>query len=351
MREEDFLEEIRRLPGDDSPRLMLADWLDERGDPRGEFIRIQCTLAAMPSDDRHRADLSARCAELEAAVKSQALDELRPAGVRDVRFHRGFIDVVRVEGTQFLEMWRPLARLAPALRALAWGKLPSKQGPAALGRMLEGPTFARISALDLSGNALTFPAIDVLASSKSLRRIETLKLNDNPLGGESGMRLAQSTEFQKLSRLELGRCGLTPRESGVLARNIGLKALETLMLGGNALGDDGFRNVALSASLENLRTLNVVQNEIDLPGITAFAESSRLIRLASLDLSNNWFGDAGAEALATSSSCGRLTELKLLNCGVTDGGLATLRKSPWLARIERLEGSDGTPPHGSSRYA
>ncbi|MCC7424127.1 MAG: TIGR02996 domain-containing protein [Planctomycetaceae bacterium] len=351
MREEDFLEEIRRVPADNAPRLLLADWLDERGDPRGEFIRIQCALAAMPADDSGRKALAERNAELEAEAKSQALAELRPAGVLDVRFHRGFIDRMHVEGTQFLDMWRPIARLAPTLGGLAWRKLPSKQAPAALGKLLEGPAFAHLSALDLSGNALMFPAVDVLASSKAVRRLVTLKLNDNPLGGEAGMRLARSTEFQKLQRLELARCGLTPRETGVLARNAGLTALETLMLGGNALGDDGFRNVALAAPLENLRTLSVVENEIGLPGVTAFAESSRLVRLSNLDLSNNWIGDAGAEALATSSSCGRLTELKLLNCGISEGGLATLRKSPWLARIERLEASDDTPPRRVPRYA
>lgn len=351
MREDDFLDEIRRQPADDAPRLLLADWLDERGDPRGEFIRIQCTLTALPGDDLGRKALTERNAELEADAKAQALKELRPAGIRDVRFQRGFIDRLLVEGTQFLDMWRPIARLAPTLRALQWRKLPSKQAPAALGRMLDGATFAHLSALDLSGNALTFPAMDVLAASKALRRIETLLLNDNPLGGEAGMRLARSTEFQKLRKLEMVRCGLTPREMGVLARNTGLTGLETLMLGGNALGDDGFRNVALSASLENLRTLSVVQNEIGLPGVTSFAESSRMVRLANLDLSINWIGDAGAEALATSSSCGRLTELKLLNCGITEEGLASLQKSPWLARIERLETSDETRPRGFPRYA
>ena len=36
-----FLQAIRDAPDDDAPRLIYADWLDERGDPRGEFIRVQ----------------------------------------------------------------------------------------------------------------------------------------------------------------------------------------------------------------------------------------------------------------------------------------------------------------------
>ncbi|HKB06377.1 MAG TPA: TIGR02996 domain-containing protein [Gemmataceae bacterium] len=32
-------------PGDDAPRLIYADWLDERGDPRGEYLRLDSELA------------------------------------------------------------------------------------------------------------------------------------------------------------------------------------------------------------------------------------------------------------------------------------------------------------------
>jgi uncharacterized protein (TIGR02996 family) len=40
--QEAFLKAIQEQPEDDGPRLMYADWLEERGDPRGEFIRVQC---------------------------------------------------------------------------------------------------------------------------------------------------------------------------------------------------------------------------------------------------------------------------------------------------------------------
>ena len=39
-----FLQAIVEAPDDDTPRLIYADWLEERGDPRGEFIRLQCRL-------------------------------------------------------------------------------------------------------------------------------------------------------------------------------------------------------------------------------------------------------------------------------------------------------------------
>jgi uncharacterized protein (TIGR02996 family) len=39
-----FLEAIRADPADDTTRLVFADWLDERDDPLGEFIRLQMEL-------------------------------------------------------------------------------------------------------------------------------------------------------------------------------------------------------------------------------------------------------------------------------------------------------------------
>src|SRR5215813_14910898 len=62
-----FLEAIRAAPDDDGPRLVYADWLEERGDPRGEFIRIQCVLEHIADDAPERPDLEAREQELRAA--------------------------------------------------------------------------------------------------------------------------------------------------------------------------------------------------------------------------------------------------------------------------------------------
>jgi uncharacterized protein (TIGR02996 family) len=36
-------------PDDDTPRLVLADWLEEHDDPRGEMVRLQVRLAALPA--------------------------------------------------------------------------------------------------------------------------------------------------------------------------------------------------------------------------------------------------------------------------------------------------------------
>jgi len=43
--DEAFIREIVGRPGDDLPRLVYADWLDERDDPRGTFLRAEVEWA------------------------------------------------------------------------------------------------------------------------------------------------------------------------------------------------------------------------------------------------------------------------------------------------------------------
>lgn len=55
--EKGFLQAIIENPDDDGLRLIYADWLEERGDPRGKFIRVQCQLAHLGSDAPYREEL------------------------------------------------------------------------------------------------------------------------------------------------------------------------------------------------------------------------------------------------------------------------------------------------------
>jgi uncharacterized protein (TIGR02996 family) len=51
---EDHIAAIRAAPDDDAPRLVYADWLLERGDPRGVLIILQCGPATEESKRRVR---------------------------------------------------------------------------------------------------------------------------------------------------------------------------------------------------------------------------------------------------------------------------------------------------------
>jgi uncharacterized protein (TIGR02996 family) len=64
-----FLAAIGACPADDALRLVYGDWLEQRGDPRAEFLRLDCQLAAFPPEDARsielRRQLAARFAGLE----------------------------------------------------------------------------------------------------------------------------------------------------------------------------------------------------------------------------------------------------------------------------------------------
>src|SRR5262249_56269648 len=62
--ERGFLRAIRDEPDDDALRLIFADWLEERADPRGTLMRLQVTRAGLPPDDPRRPELEQQEAEL-----------------------------------------------------------------------------------------------------------------------------------------------------------------------------------------------------------------------------------------------------------------------------------------------
>jgi uncharacterized protein (TIGR02996 family) len=90
-----FLRDICANPEDDTPRLIYADWLDERGEEaRAEFIRVQCEMYQREIVQGRRwlkghvraHELSR---ELEAAVWSGLPESMRP-----MIWRRGFVDEV-----------------------------------------------------------------------------------------------------------------------------------------------------------------------------------------------------------------------------------------------------------------
>src|SRR4051812_19383817 len=92
MLEEDaFLAAIRAAPGDDAPRLIYADWLDEQGrHDQAEAIRLE---------QQYRHSLN-RLAELHLSVDLDWANRVFPANGFEVRYCPpdrmiGFIKVIR----------------------------------------------------------------------------------------------------------------------------------------------------------------------------------------------------------------------------------------------------------------
>lgn len=74
-----LLADVYARPHEDGPRLVYADFLQERGDPRGEFITLQCGAR---DEKKERTLLKAH--------EKKWLGALAPALAKDVEFRRGF---------------------------------------------------------------------------------------------------------------------------------------------------------------------------------------------------------------------------------------------------------------------
>jgi uncharacterized protein (TIGR02996 family) len=68
MNDQDFVRAILADPGNDSVRLAYADWLEERGDPRAEYLRLDAELANPELRNRERVRLENRRLEIHVAV-------------------------------------------------------------------------------------------------------------------------------------------------------------------------------------------------------------------------------------------------------------------------------------------
>jgi uncharacterized protein (TIGR02996 family) len=202
MEPEALLHAIRADPDDETVRLVYADWLEEHGNPRSEFIRVQCELARLfdpvPRLDRPRDSEHARIGseedqlsnqELYLALKErerQLLTALEPAWVGPLwslfedwttrrSFRRGFVESVRLSPREFTTHAPTLFEWCPLIRDL---RIASDADHLAVA--LASPYMARVEQLDLGG--YFWPQEDhllALGSSPYLSQLKTLRLGDN----------------------------------------------------------------------------------------------------------------------------------------------------------------------------
>src|SRR5437763_1336214 len=128
-----FLRMIAAAPDDDAPRLVYADWLEEHGDPRGAFIRVQCALAALPDDDPRR----------PLAGHAAAWTQEFAGRVGGWQFRRGFVEEITLSAEAFLEHAPDLLR-AGTVRTVRLHDCRD-----ALGKLARLPALGQVDGLDL----------------------------------------------------------------------------------------------------------------------------------------------------------------------------------------------------------
>ena len=78
-----FIRAIQAELHDDAPRLIYADWLEERGDLRAEYLRFQVELARTWTSTERKPRLCARLEELASTIDPAPLTRAVPGGKID----------------------------------------------------------------------------------------------------------------------------------------------------------------------------------------------------------------------------------------------------------------------------
>ena len=214
--EQSFLSAICDRPDDDTVRLVYADWLEESGQPaRGEFIRGQVELAGLPpgtpADERRRAALFAREAELWKAHGAKWLEPFRPYARRD-SFSRGFVQRVEVPANLFLQNAERWFALTPLTRV--------KFTPCRVWDQVRG-VYTRLRELVLADNEIGSEGARVLAGMRQLGGLESLDVRGNRITDRGARSLAQSEHLGRLRELRITKNAIRDRNWAVLEGRFG----------------------------------------------------------------------------------------------------------------------------------
>jgi uncharacterized protein (TIGR02996 family) len=341
--EDAFLADIVEHPGDDAPRLIYADWLEERGDPaslaRAEFIRVQCALAGLADDDPRRWPLEWREQELLRAYgDAWGGPMVGLAGAWE--FRRGFVEGVALRPQQFLERAERLFRVAP-VRRLQLGLEGQPFGQpdeeyTMLARVAESPYLSRLTALRIHHFfEMTLPVGLAVAESPYVTGLEELALCRMNLGDEGMRVLVGSLPRLRLRRLDLSGTPLSPASVRILAESPHLAGLTTLGLAGTGLTLEHLRVLGASPHLGRLTELDLSGNGLDAGSAAALAGVPLPGRLRALDLGANRLGDTGVRSWG-GLPLGQLTRLDLSRNDIRAAGVQTLTGNHSLSRLTRL---------------
>jgi uncharacterized protein (TIGR02996 family) len=383
--QETFLAAILESPEDDLPRLAYADWLEEQGDPRSEFIRVQIEFSRNPFSPRQRA-LQKRQNELlmqHGSVWARPLDE------RNIKweFHRGFIESVSLASEQFAKEASWLFGVAP-IRAVTFGDLLldkliacphldrikevvipyAREDPLSADewrRWFTEPRWEQLTALTFSQRRIDAARARALATSAVFPRLEKLTVIQGGLSRDVAAALF-SSPLPRLTRVKLLSSAIGREGLAALLASCSPDQLQALNLDFSQIGDEGAHQLARVSTWTHLEELELRSNSIRASGARALAsvrwpalkkltlgfdsigdEGLRSLagaaappQLAVLEVNYNYIGPQGVEALTASPLSWNLSALDLSNNPIGDEGVSTLVRSRKLNELQSLDLED-----------
>lgn len=318
-------------PDDLATHRAYADYLQEQGDPRGEFIQVQLALEEPTRTPAERRVLERRERELlneygrewlgilaDELLRMREESEEESNRCYEIHFARGWLDRIACSAAD--------------------------TRPSNLGKMLiEAPEVRLLRELILSYNE---GVIEELARSPFLRNVRVIQIgqqDDYP--GDFIRRLLWCTELPvwigKLPRIEelyLYGGGYNPLRLFSLPNLEHLRILHVHHL----MIRYPLEILAMNSELNNLEQIvfqpyQSPQSLIDLAGVRALVQSPHLRSLTHLRLRGSDLGNVGCTEIVTSGILKRLKVLDLRHGEITDAGARTLADCPDLRRLELLD--------------
>jgi uncharacterized protein (TIGR02996 family) len=362
---ESLLAAVFAHPDDDGPRLVYADYLQQQGDPRGEFIAIQCALARGGNDDRQQRKLERRQEEL---FQSHAKHWSAAVGIGYYPgiFHRGFIKQARITSkdlatygeilfareafTSMVLVTRQypgftdfLSQItsAPQLRTL---EISGGMGDPLASALAKSPLFDHLTHLNVSDTGLQPRATSLLVKSPHLTNLQHLLINNNPLKDQGARAIAKTPSFKNLKHLDVSNTGILAPGASALVASKYLRCLEHLNLSNSQLASEGIQSMVQGWELPALTTLYLSNTNLGDVGALALARSPRLANLKNLDVSHNRIWMEGAQALVSSPHLSHLSELNLQGTRISESDLEQLQASyPHITFVSQREDTQRLP--------
>lgn len=335
-------------PDDLATHYAYADYLQELGDPRGEFIQLQLALEDTQRSEPERRKLQERAKELLQEHQREWLgilaDDLLTTSEKwewawprlvpptEHKFARGWLDSLALRDSENLGRCTGLGSLlclAPEARLMR--KLILEYDDGLIEALLDSPFLLNLRIFQLCGTmsvchdpslAMQSPLLPELIAK--LPRIEELCLF------AQGYDVARLFTLSNLSSLRILQVyHLAERHPlEVLAANGALGNLTHLLFHpyGSCIDLTGVRALVNSRHLRSLMHLQLHRSDLGDVGCTEIVTSGILKRLKLLDLRHGEITDAGARILA---DCPDLQQLELLDIernALTQSGIDALRR-------------------------
>jgi len=346
-------------PDDDVPRLVLADALEQAGDPIAELIRVQCQLQGPDVDlaTAERKRLELREQELLSRYQRYWVPALPHVGTElQFGFRRGFIEWISGPLGELLPVQVELLERLPLLRAFA----PAAE-PAWKQRWMEfriSPLAARLEELDL-GRWTDLEDLRTMAAAPNFEWLKHLHVRSD--FGPTAAEVLSEGPWRNLQRLVLEASrldevglrfvlrlrltllsagGRTIDRFGAAALAEEGRRLEHLELTDTELGDEGAKAIAGGVALGRLKTLALARCRIGVAGVEALGASQQLASLVTLSLSDNPIGADGAWRLLEGDGLPRLRQLNLASTRLGNRGAEAVMLMTRARTLERLNLSD-----------